>query len=113
MRVTNGSTTRQRRKAMKRNVEGSWGTRHTSYKIAHQTYVQAKEYAYIGRKQKKRDFRKLWISRINAACRPMGLTYSQLINKLHKNNIEINRKMLSELAITHPEQFKKIIDSVK
>lgn len=113
MRTTNGSTTRKRRKAMKRKVEGSWGTRHTSFKIAHQTYIQNQEYAYIGRKQKKRDFRKVWINRINAACRPLGITYSQLINKLKKQNIAINRKMLSELAISNPEEFKAIVESVK
>lgn len=113
MRATNGSTTRQRRKAMKKRVEGTWGTRHTSYKIAHQTYIQSQEYAYRDRKNKKRDFRKLWISRINAACRPMGITYSQLMNGLKKNNININRKMLSELAINQPEQFAALVKSIK
>ncbi|WEK82876.1 MAG: 50S ribosomal protein L20 [Mycoplasma sp.] len=113
MRATNGSTTRRRRKAMKKRVEGSWGTRHTSFKIAHQTYVQAKEYAYIGRKQKKRNFRKLWIQRINGSCRALGITYSRLMEGLKKQNITINRKMLSELAINQPEQFKAIVESVK
>ena len=113
MRATNGATTRQRRKAMKRRVEGLWGTRHTSFKIAHQTYVQAQEYAYIGRKQKKRDFRKLWIARINAACRPLGITYSKLMDGLKKQKVAINRKMLAELALNQPEQFKAIVESVK
>ena len=113
MRATNGATTRQRRKAMKRRVEGSWGTRHTSFKIAHQTYVQAQEYAYIGRKQKKRDFRKLWIQRINVACRPLGITYSKFMAGLSRLEIEINRKMLSELAIQQPEQFAKLVEQVK
>lgn len=113
MRATNGSTTRQRRKAMKKRVEGTWGTRHTSYKIAHQTYIQSQEYAYRDRKNKKRDFRKLWISRINAACRPLGITYSRLMDGLKKKNININRKMLSELAINQPEQFTALVNSIK
>ncbi len=113
MRVTNGVSTRKRRKAIKRKVEGSWGTRHTSFKIAHQTYVQANEYAYIGRKQKKREFRKLWIARINSACRPLGITYSRLVNGLKKKNIQINRKMLSELAINQPKEFAKIVEQIK
>lgn len=113
MRVTNGVSTRKRRKAIKRKVEGSWGTRHTSFKIAHQTYVQANEYAYIGRKQKKREFRKLWIARINSACRPLGITYSRLVNGLKKKNISINRKMLSELAINQPKEFAKIVEQIK
>ncbi len=113
MRATNGVATRQRRKAMKKRVEGSWGTRHTSYKIAHQTYIQAQEYAYRDRKNKKRDFRKLWIARINAAARPLGITYSRLMNGLKKNNISINRKMLAELAINNPEQFKAIVEIAK
>ena len=113
MRITNGVSTRKRRKAIKRKVEGSWGTRHTSFKIAHQTYVQANEYAYIGRKQKKREFRKLWIARINSACRPLGITYSRLVNGLKKKNIQINRKMLSELAINQPKEFAKIVEQIK
>ena len=108
MRVKGGSTTRQRRKAMKRRVEGSWGTRHTSFKIAHQTFIQAQEYAY-----RERDFRKLWIARINAACRPLDITYSQLINGLKKQNVAINRKMLSELAISQPDEFKLIVEVAK
>lgn len=113
MRATNGSTTRKRRKAMKERVEGSWGTRHTSYKIAHQTYIQSNEYAYRDRKNKKRDFRKLWIARINAACRPLGISYSRLMNGLKKQKISINRKMLSELAINQPKEFEKLVKQVQ
>ncbi|MCF0227246.1 MAG: 50S ribosomal protein L20, partial [Malacoplasma sp.] len=90
-----------------------WGTKHTSFKIAHQTYIRDKEYAYVGRKQKKRDFRKLWIARINAACRPLGITYSKLMDGLKKQKVAINRKMLAELALNQPEQFKAIVESVK
>lgn len=113
MRATNGVATHKRRKAIKRKVEGTWGTRHTSYKIAHQTYIQSQEYAYRDRKNKKRDFRKLWIARINAACRPLGITYSVLINGLKKHQININRKMLAELAINNPEQFKALVELAK
>ena len=113
MRATNGVATRKRRKQMKRRVEGAWGTKHTSFKIAHQTYIRDKEYAYVGRKQKKRDFRKLWIARINAACRPLGITYSKLMDGLKKQKVAINRKMLAELALNQPEQFKAIVESVK
>ena len=113
MRATNGSATRKRRNAMKERVEGSWGTRHTSYKIAHQTYIQYNEYAYRDRKNKKRDFRKLWIARINAACRPYGITYSKFMNGLKKQKISINRKMLSELAINQPKEFEKLVKQVQ
>lgn len=112
MRVKGGATTRQRRKAIKRRVEGAWGTKHTSFKIARQTMIRSADYAYVGRKQKKRNFRKLWIQRINAAVRPMGYSYSRFINALEQNKIEINRKLLSELAINNPEEFKKLVDSV-
>ena len=99
MRATNGSTTRKRRKAMKERVE--------------QTYIQSNEYAYRDRKNKKRDFRKLWIARINAACRPLGISYSRLMNGLKKQKISINRKMLSELAINQPKEFEKLVKQVQ
>ena len=113
MRVKGGSTTRQRRKAMKRRVEGSWGTRHTSFKIAHQTFIQAQEYAYRDRKNKKRNFRALWIQRINAAARLEGMSYSQLMGALHKAGITMNRKVLADLAMNHPEAFKAIVAKAK
>jgi large subunit ribosomal protein L20 len=112
MRVKCGPVTRQRRKATKKRVEGAWGTKHTSFKIARQTLLRSSEYAYHDRKTKKRDFRKLWNLRINAAIRPLGYNYSTFINALHKHNIAINRKMLSELAINNPEEFKAIVEKV-
>jgi large subunit ribosomal protein L20 len=112
MRVKGGPTTRQRRKVTKKRVEGAWGTKHTSFKIARQTLLRSSEYAYHDRKTKKRDFRKLWNLRINAAIRPLGYNYSTFINALHKNNIAINRKMLSELAINNPAEFKAIVEKV-
>ncbi|MDR0675006.1 MAG: 50S ribosomal protein L20 [Mycoplasmataceae bacterium] len=112
MRVKGGSTTRQRRKTIKRKVEGAWGTKHTSYKIARQTLLRSADYAYRDRKARKRDFRKLWNTRINAAVRALGYNYSTFINSLHKAKIVINRKMLSELAINNPDAFKTLVTKV-
>jgi len=112
MRATNGPKTRARRKAIKKRVAGAWGTKHTSYKIARQTLIRSCMYAFRDRKQKKREFRKLWINRINSQLREMGYNYSTFINALTKANIKINRKMLSEMAISEPENFKKLVNSV-
>ncbi|MDR3249798.1 MAG: 50S ribosomal protein L20 [Mycoplasmataceae bacterium] len=112
MRSTNGPKTRARRKQVKDRVSGAWGTKHTSYKIARQTMIRSAMYAFAHRKNKKRDFRKLWINRINGSVKALGYNYSTFINALKKNNIQINRKMLSEMAINDPEQFKLIVDKV-
>jgi large subunit ribosomal protein L20 len=112
MRVKGGPITRQRRKAIKKKVSGAWGTKHTSFRTAKQTLLRSADYAYTHRKARKRDFRKLWNLRINAAIRPLGYNYSTFIDKLHKNNILINRKMLSELAINEPEAFKNLVEKV-
>ena len=112
MRVKGGTVTRRRHKAVLKQAEGTWGTRHTSYRIAKQTIIRAGEYAYRDRKNKKRDFRKLWIVRINSAVRDLGYTYSSFMNELNKKNIEINRKMLAELAINNPDEFKTLVESI-
>ncbi|MGL4951047.1 MAG: 50S ribosomal protein L20 [Mycoplasma sp.] len=112
MRVKGGPTTRRRRKKWLKAAEGSWGTRHTSYRIAKQTVIRASEYAYNDRKKRKNDFRKLWIARINAAVREMGYTYSDFMHQLKVNNIEINRKLLSELAINNPSEFELLVKKV-
>ncbi|MBU3830783.1 MAG: 50S ribosomal protein L20 [Candidatus Ureaplasma intestinipullorum] len=112
MRVKGGTVTRRRHKAVLKQAEGTWGTRHTSYRIAKQTIIRAGEYAYRDRKNKKRDFRRLWISRINAAVRELGYTYSAFMHELSAKKIEINRKMLSELAINNPEEFNALVESV-
>ncbi|MCV3753873.1 50S ribosomal protein L20 [Ureaplasma zalophigenitalium] len=119
MRVKGGSVTRQRRKGWLKKAEGSWGTRHTSFKTAKQTVIRASQYAYRDRRNKKRDFRKLWISRINAAVRALGFTYSAFMNALVKNNVisktdnaGLNRKMLSELAINNHEAFANLVNQV-
>lgn len=110
MRATNGPVTRQRRKSIKKRVSGAWGTKHTSFKIARQTLLRSATYAYRDRKAKKRDFRKLWINRINGSVRALGYNYSTFINGMKKNNILVNRKMLSELAIHNPEAFKAVVE---
>ncbi|WP_084273822.1 50S ribosomal protein L20 [[Mycoplasma] collis] len=112
MRVKGGTVTRQRRKKWIKLAKGYWGHKSIGFKVAKQAVVKSWTYAFRDRKQLKREFRKLWIARINAASRPLGVTYSQLINNLKKANIEINRKMLSELAIHQPEVFKSIVEQV-
>lgn len=118
MRVKGGTVTRRRHKRWLNKAEGSWGTRHTSFRIARQTVIRAAEYAYRDRRNKKRDFRKLWIARINAAVRELGYTYSQFMNALVKANVVtkdgqgLNRKMLSELAINNHDQFVNLVNSV-
>lgn len=112
MRIKTGNITRKRHKAVLKQAEGSWGTRHTSYRIARQTIIRAGEYAYRDRKNKKRDFRRLWIARINAAVRNSGYTYSQFMHQLTIQNIQINRKMLAELAINNVEEFNQLVTQV-
>lgn len=112
MRVKGGPKTRQRRKKWLNEAEGTFGTRHASYKVAKQTVIKSAKYAYRDRKNKKRDFRSLWISRLNGVLRENGVTYSVFINKLRKNNIVINRKMLSEMAIKQPEEFVNFVKAI-
>lgn len=111
-RVKFGKVTRRRRKRWIKRAKGYYGTKKSSYKKAHEQVVRSMAYAFIGRKQKKRDFRRLWIVRINAAVRPFGLSYSKFMNGIKLADIQVNRKMLSEIAINNPEQFKIIVESV-
>lgn len=112
MRVKNTPATRQRRKKVKKAAEGTRGTRHTSYRVARQTNIRSGQYAFRDRKARKRDFRKLWIQRINASVKAMGYNYSTFMHNLKANNININRKMLSELAINQPSEFKSLVEKV-
>lgn len=112
MRVKGGTGARKYRKSVKAAASGSRGTRHTSYRIAKQTVIRSAQYAFRDRRAKKRDFRKLWIARISAAVKALGFNYSVFMAGLKKNKIEINRKMLSELAISNPEEFKALVESV-
>ncbi len=112
MRVKGGTGARKYRKSIKKAASGSRGTRHTSYRVAKQTVIRSAQYAFRDRKAKKRDFRKLWIARISAACKANKTNYSTFMHGLKKNKIEINRKMLSELAINNPAEFKILVDTV-
>lgn len=113
MRVKGGIVTRRRRKKWLKLAKGYWGHKSIGFKVAKQQVVKSWTYAFRDRKQVKRNFRKLWIARINAAVRTNGLTYSRFISGLKKSNIEINRKMLSELAIQNPDVFQKIVNQVQ
>lgn len=112
MRVKGGNSTRIRRKKWLKQAEGSYGTRHISYRIARQTVIRASQYAFADRKAKKSDFRQLWITRINAAVRNLGYTYSKFMAKVHEKNIDINRKMLAELAVNNIDEFNSLVKSI-
>ena len=113
MRVKGGIVTRRRRKKWLKLAKGYWGHKSIGFKVAKQQVVKSWTYAFRDRKQVKRNFRKLWIARINAAFREEGLTYSKFMNGIKKSNIDINRKMLSELAINNKEIFNSIVEQVK
>jgi len=94
-------------------AKGYFGRRKNVWTVAKNAVEKGLQYAYAGRKQKKRNFRSLWIQRINAGARQHGMSYSVFMGKLHANNIELNRKVLADLAMNHPEAFKAIVDKVK
>ncbi len=112
-RSVNHVASRARRKKILKLTRGNWGARANVWTVAKNTYEKGLQYAYRDRKTKKRNFRALWIQRINAAARMEGMSYSQLIGLLKKNAIEINRKVLADLATNQPAAFKAIIDRVK
>lgn len=110
VRVKRGNVARKRRKKILSLASGYRGSHSILFRIANQQVMKALRYSYIGRKQKKRIFRKIWISRINAASRLNGLSYSQLIHKLKKSHIDINRKMLSQIAVIDSSTFKSLVE---
>lgn len=110
VRVKRGNVARKRRKKILSLASGYRGTHSSLFRIANQQVMKALRYSYVGRKQKKRIFRRIWISRINAASRVNGITYSRLINKFKKSNIDLNRKMLSQIAVLDASTFKSLID---
>lgn len=112
-RIKGAVTTRNRRKKVLKLAKGYWGAKSKHFKMAKEALMKSGNYAYIGRRQKKRDFRKLWITRISAACRMNGITYSKFINGLKRAGITLNRKMLSEIAIADAEGFAKLVEQVK
>ncbi|MBS6610934.1 MULTISPECIES: 50S ribosomal protein L20 [Peptoniphilus] len=112
-RVKRGVNAKKRHKNILKQSKGYFGAKSKLYRTANQAVMKSLNYSYIGRKQRKRDFRKLWIARINAAARLNGMSYSKFISGLKKANININRKMLSEMAINDPEGFAKLVDVAK
>ena len=113
MRVKGGNVAKNRRKKVLKMAKGYYGSKHVLYKTAHEQVMHSLRYAYRDRKNKKRDFRKLWITRINAAANNNGISYSKLIYGLKVANIDINRKMLSEIAIHDENTFKSLVDTAK
>lgn len=112
-RVKTARTTKARHKKILKQAKGYFGAKHYRYRMANQAVMKSLSYAYVGRKDKKSDFRKLWITRINAAARMNGLTYSKLISGLKKANVQVNRKMLAEIAVSDPKAFTEIANIAK
>ena len=112
-RSVNAVASRARRKKVLKQAKGFFGRRKNVWTVAKNAVEKAMQYAYRGRKEKKRSFRGLWITRINAGTREHGMSYSQFMGALKKNNIELNRKVLEDLAMNHPEAFKAVVDQVK
>ena len=112
-RVKGAMATRKRHKRVLKLAKGYRGAKSKLYRTAHQAVMKSLSYAYIGRKQKKRDFRKIWITRISAACKLNGINYSKFMNGLKKADINMNRKMLSEIAIADPAAFTALVEQAK
>lgn len=112
-RVKGAMMTRKRRNKTLKLAKGYWGAKSKHFKMAKQAVMKSGNYAYIGRKQKKREFRQLWIARISAAAKTNGMNYSTLMNGLKKAGITLNRKMLSEIAINDPAGFTAIVEKAK
>lgn len=111
-RARSGKVSHQRHKGVLQLTRGHRATRHALYRRAHESMLHALDYAYCHRRERKGDFRRLWISRINAATRNQGLSYSQFIAGLKRSNVEVNRKMLAEMAVKNPGDFAKLVTSV-
>ena len=112
-RVKGALSTRKRRKKILKAAKGYWGAKSKHFRMAKQAVLKSGNYAYIGRKQKKRDFRSLWITRISAACRMNDISYSVFMNGLKKANITLNRKMLAEIAVADEAAFKALVEQAK
>ena len=112
-RVKTARITRKKHKKILKRAKGYYGAKHYRFRMAKQAVMKSGNYAYVGRKDRKSNFRKLWIARINAAARMNGLTYSKLINGLKKSNVVINRKMLAEIAVTDAKAFTEIANIAK
>ena len=112
-RIKGAMGTRKRRKKVLKAAKGYYGSKHALFKTAKQAVMKSGQYAYIGRKQKKRDFRRIWITRISAAAKMNGMNYSTFMNGLKKAGIDLNRKMLSEIAIADPAGFATLVEAAK
>jgi len=113
VRVKSGILTKKKHRKVLKLAKGYWMTRHKQFKKAKEAILHAGEYAFAGRKRKKREMRRLWITRLNAAVRRLGLKYSQFIKMLNDKKIEIDRKILSQIAVDYPKIFEKIVAFVK
>ncbi len=112
-RVKGALATRKRRKRVLKAAKGYYGSKHSLFKTAKQAVMKSGQYAYIGRKQRKREFRRLWISRISAACKANGMNYSTFMNGLKKAGVELNRKMLAEIAVADAQGFSSLVETAK
>ena len=112
-RSVNAVASRARRKKILKAVKGQFGRRKNVWTVAKNAYEKGQVYAYRDRRTKKRNFRSLWIARINAGVREYGLSYSVFMGKINANNIDLDRKVLADLAMNHPEAFKAIVDAIK
>ncbi|MBQ2819286.1 MAG: 50S ribosomal protein L20 [Clostridia bacterium] len=112
-RIKGAMMTRKRRKKIIKLAKGYWGAKKNRYKMANQQVMKSLTYAYVGRRLKKRDFRRLWISRISAACKMNDMSYSRFMNGLKKAGIELNRKMLAEIAVSDAAAFTALVEKAK
>src|SRR5262245_41374074 len=109
-RATNAVARKRRKKKVLDRAKGYYGRKHSSYRLANEQVMRSDAYAYRDRRNRKRDFRRLWITRINAAARQEGMSYSELINGLHKAEVDVNRKILADIAVNDPEGFRRFVE---
>jgi large subunit ribosomal protein L20 len=109
-RATNAVARKRRKKKVLGCAKGYFGRKHSSYRLANEQVMRSDAYAYRDRRTRKRDFRRLWITRINAAARQEGMSYSQLMNGLKKADVDVNRKMLADIAVTDPDGFRRFVE---
>ena len=112
-RATNAVARKRRKKKVLQQAKGYWGRKHSSYRFANEQVMRSGHYAYRDRRRRKRDLRRLWIVRINAAARREGMTYSQLIHGLSEAGVEVNRKMLADIAVRDPEAFRRFAEQAR
>src|SRR5205085_11534824 len=109
-RATNAVARRRRKKKVLKQARGYWGRKHSSYRLAHEQLMRSGQYAYRDRRARKREFRRLWITRINAAARREGMSYSELVHGLDEAGVDVNRKMLADIAVNDPDGFRRFVE---